>query len=902
MHSQFVDLFDKDRYGVNYWAVIALFVGLMMEWVGFGLRIAYQVGVLDWGIENPVGVVLGDFPGRVAYSLGFAMVLVVLCHVLKKDIMLPVAAGVAMIVVGSVMRTAGLAPEGESEGILLLGDFAYGLFVSGALVLSHRLMQNKLQALFLGFVTGKVLLGALGGAQAYLLHSAPIGVVAQFAFAPMPAAFLAGVFFYAGISYHFDKIGIGFTEYGLLSAAPSDGAAGFTESAVRPLGKTRKPLATTLLLAATANLYAFAWIHKVYSEVRTRSPGATSVTPSRALGFLFIPLFNFFWVVWLFIDLPRAIRRMEEHDPPSGVSLDRGLITGLLVGGVAAGLVGAYVWPTAALLAAVLLWAGILSAQSALNSHWQAHRARGGRGRTSSLTCEKCGTGYATEADFHGHGAESPLICIPCHQSSGGAGGGAKTSGRVSKGGLIAAAVFYAIGATAARDVGPLALGFFGTAIALTIRSFVPEMTLGRGILVGLGGNFFGIFLIALGLGDSDELATLIGPFLLTAVFLWPGFQRGKILWRKKKEEEEVPTIPATIEQEEEKRQEIVIPESPAVPVVRTPQSDGTRWLWDRLHKIAIPFGGLSIGDEISHSQIETARADFAPLGDGEVPLALIDSTATSTGEDGVLITDQAVYWKVSGTGHTGSRAYADLPEVSPVTESRAGKGLELEGVVKLRLAPGVPDAAVVRLATFLNQARKRAPSWYSGNTAKAEVEPERLSREMSEDRPAPAVEARPLETKSPDPEPAPSEEPDWHPCVIRMDEVTCECPACGDPKYWPLSIFSRGSEESAPDLRSTERALSWGRPIVGQVAAFVVAGFVGAVIVLAVGEPRTWITFVAVAIFLGIRPILVPALTPKLPVWEVTCGTCGAGFRLAVGKSEALMGGTVTPAGHSPG
>ena len=373
MNSQFVDLFDKDKYGVNYWAVVALFVGLMVTWLGFALTIAYQAGVLDYGIPNPVGLVMGALPGDLAFSLGFAIVLVLLCHVLKSDLMLPVAAGVATALVGIVVRAAGLIEAPVFGGMSLLANFAYGLFISGAVVACYRLIGNKLQALTLGFVIGRVMSGALAGAQAYLSQDAPLEVLAHFAIQPMPAAFLAGVFFYAGISHHFARIDIDFTEYGLVSVAPSDEAGSVTGIQIASPGKTRKPLVTSLLLAVTLHLYLVGWIYKVYSEIRARSPGATSVTPGRALGFLFIPGLNLLWVIWLFIDLPRAIRRMTEQDPPNGISLGAGLVTGLLVAGVAANLVGAFVWTTASYLGAVLLWGGVLSAQSALNSHWRAH-------------------------------------------------------------------------------------------------------------------------------------------------------------------------------------------------------------------------------------------------------------------------------------------------------------------------------------------------------------------------------------------------------------------------------------------------------------------------------------------------------------------------------------------------
>ena len=179
------------------------------------------------------------------------------------------------------------------------------------------------------------------------------------------------------------------------------------------------------------------------------------------------------------------------------------------------------------------------------------------------LKCEKCGIEYPSEIDFHGGGEGGPLICLSCHQSSGGSQEGEpvasgaeareesvgtpdtdsvgaeeleKSPRKVSFGGLIAAAVLAAGGVAATRDpeMGGMAIMYFGSAIALTIRSFLPGMTWGRGVLVALGGYCVGVVLFMLAL--VDQLAALIGPVLMTFAFLWFGFKRGKIQWRKQQQ------------------------------------------------------------------------------------------------------------------------------------------------------------------------------------------------------------------------------------------------------------------------------------------------------------------------------------------------------------------------------
>ena len=164
------------------------------------------------------------------------------------------------------------------------------------------------------------------------------------------------------------------------------------------------------------------------------------------------------------------------------------------------------------------------------------------------MKCENCGIEYPSEIDFHREGADGPLICLSCYRSSGGAPGGEpaasdageleKSPRRVSIGGLIAAAVLAAVGIASTRDpdMGGMAIMYFGSAIALFIRSFLPGMTWGRGVLVALGGYCFGVVLFMMALVDSDDLATVIGPVLMTFGFLWYGFKRGKIQWGKKKQ------------------------------------------------------------------------------------------------------------------------------------------------------------------------------------------------------------------------------------------------------------------------------------------------------------------------------------------------------------------------------
>jgi hypothetical protein len=155
-----------------------------------------------------------------------------------------------------------------------------------------------------------------------------------------------------------------------LDAADSSKATPAEDPA---LGKTRRPLVTILLMLVTLNLYTFGWVYKTFKEIRQRDSAATEIPEGRALGFLFLPIFNFFWVIRIFYEIPRAIERMERADPPAGQPPPAWLVTGCMVVAIVAGFASNF-WFPALYLNGAFLWTSVLLAQSSLNSHWHAHR------------------------------------------------------------------------------------------------------------------------------------------------------------------------------------------------------------------------------------------------------------------------------------------------------------------------------------------------------------------------------------------------------------------------------------------------------------------------------------------------------------------------------------------------
>jgi hypothetical protein len=130
-----------------------------------------------------------------------------------------------------------------------------------------------------------------------------------------------------------------------------------------------------LWLILTVNIYWLFWLHRTYKEIRAHTPGATDITPGKAVGFLFIPFFNIYWFFRVVADMPRAIRRMQEDDPLGEPPLNNALVTGLLIAGVLGNGVLGQVHPALMLLTEPLIIAGFVIAQSSLNAHWARHAA-----------------------------------------------------------------------------------------------------------------------------------------------------------------------------------------------------------------------------------------------------------------------------------------------------------------------------------------------------------------------------------------------------------------------------------------------------------------------------------------------------------------------------------------------
>ncbi|HXZ29514.1 MAG TPA: DUF4234 domain-containing protein, partial [Terriglobales bacterium] len=132
-----------------------------------------------------------------------------------------------------------------------------------------------------------------------------------------------------------------------------------------PAGKQRSLGLMVLWMLFTCNIYWLFWLYKTYKEVRVHSPNATTVTPGTAVGFLFIPVFGFFWFIRIVVNLPRAIRSMQADHPQGEPLLPNAAVSCLLLAGFLFNLLSS-LHPAMLLLGEAFLLSGLLLAQNAL--------------------------------------------------------------------------------------------------------------------------------------------------------------------------------------------------------------------------------------------------------------------------------------------------------------------------------------------------------------------------------------------------------------------------------------------------------------------------------------------------------------------------------------------------------
>jgi len=130
----------------------------------------------------------------------------------------------------------------------------------------------------------------------------------------------------------------------------------------------------------TIGIYWLFWLHRTYRDIRAHAPGVTTITPGKAVGFLFIPFFNIYWFFRVVIDFPRAIARIQKSCHEQEERLPAGAVSTMLAMGLVLSALGANVHPAAWIAGQILVLTAFVSCQQAMNAHSENH-ARALRGQ-----------------------------------------------------------------------------------------------------------------------------------------------------------------------------------------------------------------------------------------------------------------------------------------------------------------------------------------------------------------------------------------------------------------------------------------------------------------------------------------------------------------------------------------
>ncbi len=197
MNNQFVDLFDVKKYGFNYWATLGLFIGGIVSSV-----IWKFISIFTFALDIKSILTLERFAvSFVYYLVFFALAFIGLSHILKKDIALPFAVGFVKIMWGIIFRGVGLSDVPIFRVSSIVMDFSWMFLTAAVVILFFRLIGNKLISFLIGFVLSAFLVRVLQ----LLIYSQSIDTFLRSALTGMISDFLIGLFFYAGLSYHFRK-------------------------------------------------------------------------------------------------------------------------------------------------------------------------------------------------------------------------------------------------------------------------------------------------------------------------------------------------------------------------------------------------------------------------------------------------------------------------------------------------------------------------------------------------------------------------------------------------------------------------------------------------------------------------------------------------------------------------
>ncbi len=124
------------------------------------------------------------------------------------------------------------------------------------------------------------------------------------------------------------------------------------------IGKNRSIAAPLLLPLVTFGIYSLVWLYYLYSEADYYIEGKVKITSGgAAVGFLFIPVFNFVWSIILLFKTPGLLTKMQIADGVPESQLKH---------------YGHYGWLNFIPVVGGIIW--IILIQSAFNQYWNKVR------------------------------------------------------------------------------------------------------------------------------------------------------------------------------------------------------------------------------------------------------------------------------------------------------------------------------------------------------------------------------------------------------------------------------------------------------------------------------------------------------------------------------------------------
>lgn len=79
------------------------------------------------------------------------------------------------------------------------------------------------------------------------------------------------------------------------------------------IGRRRSIGISIFLFVITLGIYFPFWLYRTVNDLKRNFGNEISYSPGRAVGFIFIPIFNIFWFIYLIFSLPRAISKIENN-------------------------------------------------------------------------------------------------------------------------------------------------------------------------------------------------------------------------------------------------------------------------------------------------------------------------------------------------------------------------------------------------------------------------------------------------------------------------------------------------------------------------------------------------------------------------------------------------------------